>query len=66
MYCSHLLLVQAVLKEKEGGVGGPILVVGKAQRGFCVHGLAEEAADSTHFDQPRHACMHGDITALDK
>ena len=40
----HLLLVQAVLEEDEGGVAGAVLVVGKAQRGLGVHGLAKEAA----------------------
>lgn len=60
MYCSHLLLVEAVLEENEGGVRGSILVVGKAQRGLGVHGLAKEAADSTHLTSAptsMHACM---------
>ena len=46
MCCSHLLLNKAVLEEQESGVRCSILVVGKAQRGLCVHGLPEEAASN--------------------
>lgn len=50
--CLHLLLLQAVLKEDKGGVAGAVLVVGKAQRGLRIHGLAKEAAA-----QQRHSVM---------
>ena len=47
MCSSRLLLVKAVLEEEEGGVGCSILVVGKAQGSFCVHGFAKEAASKS-------------------